>query len=109
MGAGLALNPDTPLDGVEACVDLCDLVLVMSVEAGFGRQAFDESALARLGRLQARAGSRLMLEVDGGVNSTTIGRCAAAGARYFVVGSAIFGRADYGAVVRELNELVDHR
>lgn len=104
-GAGIALNPGTPLSKIENCLDLCDLALVMSVAAGFGGQVFNPVALEKLSRLQELAGDQVMLEVDGGVNKATIGRCAAAGARYFVVGSAIFRQPDYGSAVRELTEL----
>ncbi len=104
-GAGIALNPSTPLSRIERCLDLCDLVLVMSVPAGFGGQSFDETALDKLRRLREIVSNGVMLEVDGGVNEETIARCSAAGARYFVVGSAIFGRDEYGPVVRRLTEL----
>jgi ribulose-phosphate 3-epimerase len=93
--AGLAVNPDTPLEAVEPFIDDCDLVLVMSVHPGFGGQAFNEIALVKLQRLQRQFGGNLILEVDGGVNDKTIGRCAEAGAQLFVVGSAIFEHSDY--------------
>lgn len=102
-GVGLALNPDTPLEAVEPFLARCDLVLAMSVPAGFGGQAFDERTPERLKRLRAGMNPGALLEVDGGINATTIGRCAEAGAQLFVVGSAIFGRTDYGAAIRELN------
>jgi ribulose-phosphate 3-epimerase len=105
VGAGIALNPATPLAEIEGCLDLCDLVLVMSVPAGFGGQSFDEVALDKLVRLRDLVPADVMLEVDGGVNERTIARCAAAGARYFVAGSAIFRHDDYTAVVRRLTEL----
>jgi len=108
-GAGIALNPDTPLSAIEDCVSLCDLVLVMSVPAGFGGQSFHEVALDKLRRLRDTLDGRVMLEVDGGVNGSTIERCAEAGARYFVVGSAIFNHADYGPVVQALNRRVGCR
>jgi ribulose-phosphate 3-epimerase len=104
-GAGIALNPATPLSQIEGCLDLCDLVLVMSVPAGFGGQSFDEVALDKLRRLRELLPADVMLEVDGGVNDQTIGACAAAGARYFVVGSAIFRHDDYSGVVRRLTQL----
>lgn len=104
--AGIALNPQTPLETIDGCLDLCDLVLIMSVPAGFGAQSFDLRALDRLAQIRNRVGKRVMLEVDGGINKTTIGQVAEAGARYFVVGSAIFGQDEYGPVVRELNHLV---
>lgn len=105
MGAGIALNPDTPLAQIESCLDVCDLVLVMSVQAGFGGQSFNEVALDKLRHLRESMGESQLLEVDGGVNRDTIAACAQAGAEYFVVGSAIFGEPDYAPVVRELTEL----
>jgi ribulose-phosphate 3-epimerase len=105
VGAGLALNPDTPLAAIENCLDLCDLVLVMSVNAGFGGQAFNPIALDKLAALRARLGDNLLLEVDGGINAGTIGQCAAAGANVFVVGSAIFKSDNYGDAVSQLREL----
>ena len=73
----------------------CDLVLVMSVEAGFGGQAFNPIALSRLAELRKTNGADLLLEVDGGVNETTVGQCTANGADLLVAGSAIFRQADY--------------
>lgn len=108
-GAGLAINPQTPFETVENALDLCDLLLIMSVQAGFGGQSFDPVALDRLRRARQLAGDRLLLEVDGGVNSETISRCAAAGAQLFVVGSAIFKQPDYGAAIRRLAELARSR
>ena len=105
VGSGIALNPATPLVQIEGCLDLCDLVLVMSVAAGFGGQSFDAVALDKLRRLRELVPADVMLEVDGGVSDQTIAACAQAGARYFVVGSAIFLQDDYSAVVRRLTEL----
>jgi ribulose-phosphate 3-epimerase len=90
LSTGLALNPGTSLDEVSGCWDLCDLVLVMSVEAGFGGQAFQPVALEKLRRARELGGADLLLEVDGGVNLETIAECAEAGADLFVVGSGIF-------------------
>ena len=101
-GAGIALNPDTPLEKIEPYLDDCDLVLVMSVPAGFGGQPFHENALQKLEQLKQRAGANVMLEVDGGVNNDTIGRCVQAGAEYFVVGSAIFRQPDYKTAMQGL-------
>ncbi len=103
--AGIALNPSTPLDKIADCLDLCDLVLVMSVEAGFGGQSFQEVALDRLAWLRARVGPEVLLEVDGGINSGTIAKCAAAGADLFVAGSAIFGQKEYDHAMRDLKNL----
>ena len=104
-GAGLALNPATPLGRLETALQLCDLVLVMSVEAGFGGQAYNPVAEEKLAALRERCGSRLLLAVDGGINAQTIGRGAAAGADLFVVGSAIFNRDNYREEVEALTRL----
>jgi ribulose-phosphate 3-epimerase len=109
MGAGLAINPNTPFEPVEPLLPACDLLLVMSVPAGFGGQAFHEVALERLRRARELAGDRLLLEVDGGVNTETISRCASSGAQLFVVGSAIFKQPDYGAAIRRLADLAGSR
>ena len=104
--AGLAINPATPLDCVEPHVRSCDLVLVMSVPAGFGGQEFDARALEKLRALAAKKRPELVLEVDGGINVSTIRQCADAGAELFVVGSAIFNHADYRAAVQGLTSLI---
>jgi ribulose-phosphate 3-epimerase len=103
--AGLALNPATPLGTLDAYLGNVDLVLVMSVPAGFGGQKFHEVALDKLQNLRGRVRPEVILEVDGGVNASTIGRCAQAGAQWFVVGSAIFGQPSYGEAVRQLTQL----
>ena len=100
--AGLAVNPPTPLSAIEASLPHCDLVLVMSVNAGFGGQEFDDVALAKLRTLRDRGGLDALLEVDGGIATDTIGPCAQAGADLFVVGSAIFRSDDYAATIRAL-------
>ncbi len=104
--ASVALNPGTPLDMVEGSLDLCDAVLVMSVEAGFGGQAFQPVALEKLRTLRNRMGEQLLLEVDGGVNQTTIADCRDAGADLLVIGSGIFGGDDYETRTRHLRQLV---
>ena len=110
MLAGLAFNPGTPLAVLDEVVDDVDLVLVMSVNPGFGGQPFWEPAVEKVRRaralLDAKA-SRAMLEVDGGVARATIGRLAAAGADTFVAGHAIFTAADPAAEVRELRRLAE--
>jgi ribulose-phosphate 3-epimerase len=103
--AGLALNPPTPLSAIEPSLPLCDLVLVMSVMPGFGGQAFDAAALDKLRALSRRADCDVLLEVDGGINSSTAADCAEAGAELLVAGSAIFRSRDYRAAVAELREL----
>ena len=104
-GSGLAIDIETPVSRVADYLDDCDLVLVMSVATGFGGQAFNPAALEKLRDLRAQAGKRLLLEVDGGVNTSTIARCTAAGADLLVVGSAIFRQSDYDPAVQELESL----
>ena len=102
---GLALNPDTPLSEITPHLELCDLVLAMSVNAGFGGQQFNPIALQKLKELKEQSRDDLILEIDGGVNSATIGSCAEAGADLLVVGSAIFRHPNYGTSVRDLETL----
>lgn len=105
VAAGIALNPDTPVDRLAACRGHCDLVLVMSVQAGFGGQSFRSEALAKLGEARQLFGPDVLLEVDGGVNAATIADCSQAGAELFVVGSAIFRSENYVSAVAELEQL----
>ena len=100
--AGLVLNPATPLDVLDYVLDELDLVLLMSVNPGFGGQAFIPSALDKLRKVRAMidaSGKPIRLEIDGGVKPDNIGQIAAAGADAFVAGSAIFGKPDYRAVI----------
>ncbi|MCU0967853.1 MAG: ribulose-phosphate 3-epimerase [Rubrivivax sp.] len=100
--AGLVFNPATPLDVLEWTLDKVDLVLVMSVNPGFGGQGFIDSALRkveRVRRLVDASGRDIRVEVDGGIKVDNIRRVADAGADTFVAGSAIFGRPDYRAVI----------
>jgi ribulose-phosphate 3-epimerase len=103
--AGLALNPPTPLSAIEPALAYCDLVLVMSVMPGFGGQEFDERVLPKLHALRSRGDFAAFLEVDGGVSEDTVSQCAAAGAEFFVAGTAIFHNSDYGAALRKLQLL----
>jgi len=103
--AGLALNPATPLSVLEHTLHKLDLVLLMSVNPGFGGQAFIESVLPRIGEVRRRiqaTGRDIWLEVDGGIKAENIARVAAAGADTFVAGSAIFGSKDYAATIGDL-------
>jgi ribulose-phosphate 3-epimerase len=104
--AGLVFNPATPLDVLEWVIDKVDLVLVMSVNPGFGGQGFIDSALRKVTRARAlidaesrRSGREIRLEIDGGIKVDNIRRVADAGADTFVAGSAIFGQKDYAAVI----------
>ncbi|RPD87742.1 ribulose-phosphate 3-epimerase [Luteimonas sp. 100069] len=100
--AGLVLNPATPLEVLDYVLEDLDMVLLMSVNPGFGGQAFIPSTLDKLRQVRARIdaiGKPIRLEIDGGVKPENIGAIAAAGADTFVAGSAIFGKPDYHAVV----------
>jgi ribulose-phosphate 3-epimerase len=100
--AGLVFNPAAPLDVLEWVIDKVDLILVMSVNPGFGGQSFIDSALRKIERarrLIEQTGRDIRLEVDGGIKADNIRRVADAGADTFVAGSAIFGQKDYKAVI----------
>ena len=107
---GLVFNPATPLDYLRHVMDKIDIVLLMSVNPGFGGQSFIPSALDKLREArrlidayrEAHGGREIRLEVDGGVKTDNIGQIAAAGADTFVAGSAIFGSKDYAATIREM-------
>lgn len=101
VAVGIALNPDTPLDAILPAVPYCDLALVMSVNAGFGGQAFNPVALDKL-KILRQGFPNLLLEIDGGIDKQTIGQAHSAGCDLFVVGSAIFGQSDYGRAINEL-------
>lgn len=93
--AGVSINPATPLSAIEEVLDAVDLVLIMSVNPGFGGQKFIPSVLAKVSRLAELRGSRsFLIEVDGGVNAENIGRLRRAGCDVFVAGSAVFSQAD---------------
>ncbi|MGV0981857.1 MAG: ribulose-phosphate 3-epimerase [Polynucleobacter sp.] len=107
--AGLVLNPATPLDHLDHTLELLDLVLLMSVNPGFGGQSFIPSTLnkiaqvrARLDRHQQETGRHIRLEVDGGIKVDNIGEVAKAGADTFVAGSAIFGKENYSNVIQAM-------
>jgi ribulose-phosphate 3-epimerase len=105
--AGLVFNPATPLDWLDHVIDKVDMVLLMSVNPGFGGQAFIPSALPKLRearRIIDASGFEIRLEVDGGVKVDNIGEIAAAGADTFVAGSAIFGADDYAATIGRMQE-----
>jgi ribulose-phosphate 3-epimerase len=102
---GLVFNPATPLDWLEYVLDELDIVLIMSVNPGFGGQTFIETSLAKLRQARSMIDARgldVRLEIDGGVKVENIGRIAAAGADTFVAGSAIFGSADYGRTIANM-------
>ena len=111
--AGLVFNPATPLVWLDHVLDKLDLVLIMSVNPGFGGQSFIAEALAklklaraRIDAVHARTGRDIRLEVDGGVKVDNIAAIAKAGADTFVAGSAIFGTSDYAATIASMREAV---
>jgi ribulose-phosphate 3-epimerase len=98
--AGLALCPSTPVIAVSELTDDVDLVLCMTVNPGWGGQEFLPGSVSKIERLRSAIGERPALEVDGGIDTTTAGPCARAGASVFVAGSAVFGASDPGAAYR---------
>jgi ribulose-phosphate 3-epimerase len=100
--AGLVFNPATPLHYLEHVMDKLDLILIMSVNPGFGGQSFIQEALKKISivrKLINQSGRDIMLEVDGGIKVENIAQAARAGADTFVAGSAIFGKSNYKAVI----------
>ena len=105
MKAGISVKPGTPVEVLAPYLDEVELVLVMTVEPGFGGQSFMEDMMPKLAWLRERCRPGTVLQVDGGINRKTIAAAAAAGANCFVAGSAVFGREDYGAEITALREL----
>jgi ribulose-phosphate 3-epimerase len=106
--AGVSLNPATPLNVLDYVLDDLDLVLLMTVNPGFGGQSFIDACLPKIHSLRAmldRRGSEAELEVDGGVKTSNIAQISHAGANVFVAGSAVFGSADYTATIKEMKRL----
>jgi ribulose-phosphate 3-epimerase len=107
--AGLVLNPATPLEVTDWVMDKIDMLLLMSVNPGFGGQSFIDSALDKLRAARQRidaSGHDIRLEIDGGVKVENIGAIAAAGADTFVAGSAIFGKPDYAGTIAAMREAI---
>jgi ribulose-phosphate 3-epimerase len=105
--AGLVLNPATPLVYLDHTLEKLDLVLLMSVNPGFGGQKFIVSVLPKIAEVRRRitaSGKSIWLEVDGGIKADNIAEVARAGADTFVAGSAIFGSKDYAATIREMRQ-----
>jgi ribulose-phosphate 3-epimerase len=106
---GLVFNPATPLDYLDYTLEWLDLVLIMSVNPGFGGQQFIPTSLRKLADARRRidaSGRSVRLEVDGGIKSANIRAAAQAGADTFVAGSAIFGSADYARTIREMRQQI---
>ncbi len=107
---GVVLNPATPLSSLEVILDEIDLVMLMSVNPGFGGQSFIESSVAKIEKLRSMMDERALtadIEIDGGISPKTIARCAAAGATVFVAGSAVYGCPEYGPIIDELKLLAN--
>ncbi len=101
--AGVSLNPSTPAAAVEHVLDKVDLILVMTVNPGFGGQSFIEAQIDKISTLRKMIGDRpIELEVDGGINPKTAVQCVAAGADVLVAGTAVFGSSDYAANIASL-------
>ena len=108
--AGAVLNPATPLSSLDYILEELDLVMLMSVNPGFGGQSFIESTLAKTDSLKKRIdslGLNIGIEIDGGISPKTIGRVAEAGANIFVAGSAIYGCEEYAPVIAEMRKLAE--
>jgi ribulose-phosphate 3-epimerase len=106
---GLVLNPATPVHWLDHVLDKIDMVLLMSVNPGFGGQSFIPSALPKIARVRElieRSGREIRLEVDGGIKVDNVAAVAAAGADTFVAGSAIFGAKDYRATITAMREKI---
>jgi ribulose-phosphate 3-epimerase len=102
-GAGIAINPATSVDQIEAALPHADLVLVMSVNAGFGGQAFNRDVLEKFQQIRScPGGEEIVLEIDGGINAETIGDATEQGAQLLVAGSAIFNHQDYAAAIENM-------
>jgi ribulose-phosphate 3-epimerase len=110
--AGAVLNPATPLSALDYVLEELDLVMLMSVNPGFGGQSFIESTLGKCRKLRAildEVNPAAGIEIDGGISPKTIKAMAEAGANIFVAGSAIYGQPDYAAVIREMKELANFK
>jgi ribulose-phosphate 3-epimerase len=103
--AGIAINPGTPVSNILHLLPFCDLILVMSVEPGFGGQKFMPEALPKLQELRSFVSPECILSIDGGVAEETIGLCAQAGAGLFVCGSSVFDRPNYQQAIQHLAQL----
>jgi ribulose-phosphate 3-epimerase len=107
---GMAINPPTPMDTVKSYLDQIDLLLVMTVNPGFGGQDFIEECVPKIQRAQCwrqERAHRFRLEVDGGINTRTVGECTAAGADTIVSGTSLFGQPNMPAAVRKIRQLAE--
>ncbi len=103
VASGIAFNPATPIDDAAEWLNVCDVALIMSVNAGFGGQSFMPEVLPKLQQVRSLPGGEdVLLEIDGGINASTIATACQAGAELFVAGSAVFRQEDYGQAHRQL-------
>jgi ribulose-phosphate 3-epimerase len=110
--AGVTINPATPLESIRWVLDVVDLVLIMSVNPGFGGQSFIESSVERirqLARMRQEGNQDFIIEVDGGIDHQTAPKASEAGAEYFVAGNAIFGESDRPAAIRKIIQSIEAR
>jgi len=108
--AGVVLDPATPPEQIEYVLHLCDIIMVMTVNPGFGGQKFLPEMMPKIRRIRERCAERGLnpvIEVDGGENAQTVGKAAAAGATAFVAGSAIFGAKDYAAAITAIRNAAE--
>jgi ribulose-phosphate 3-epimerase len=103
--AGLAVNPQTPAERIVPYLGLCDLALIMSVEPGFGGQAFIPHVVEKARVIRQNAPAKLVISIDGGIGPKTIAQAAAAGVQLFVAGSSVFDQPDYAAAMRNMEHL----
>ncbi|HDS84810.1 MAG TPA: ribulose-phosphate 3-epimerase [Phycisphaerales bacterium] len=108
VSAGVTLNPDTPVEAVEPVAPLCDMVLVMTVNPGFGGQSFMDRAAQKCIRLRQIVGPDVRIEVDGGIDPTTAGTVKRYGADTFVAGNAIFGQSDRAAAIHAIRRAIEN-
>ena len=104
---GVTLNPETPVETVEKVAGLCDMVLVMTVHPGFGGQSFIDAAAQKCRRIRQIVGPDVRIEVDGGIDVTTVARARDYGADTFVAGNAIFGKQDRPAAIAAIRQAME--
>ena len=104
---GVTLNPKTPVEAIEMVAPLCDMVLVMTVQPGFGGQAFMDDAAQKCIRLRQIVGSQVRIEVDGGIDPTTVGTVRRYGADTFVAGNAVFGKPDRAVAIAAIQKAIE--
>lgn len=104
VSAGICLNPETPVEAVEAVAPLCDMVLVMTVHPGFGGQEFIPEAAIKIRRIREIVGAEIRVEVDGGIGPETAGIAVSYGADTLVAGNAIFSKSDRKAAIRAIGD-----